>query len=64
MVSHGVYMSADAWLMLMFLIHLHCGQAIFFPRNGLLFDTEEEKCLMRLPKEAIDTIMFPLRNEL
>lgn len=35
--SHGVYVSADAWIDAMFLIHLRCAQAVFSHETALLF---------------------------
>lgn len=35
--SHGVYVSADAWIDVMFLIHLRCAQAVFSHETALFF---------------------------
>ena len=35
--AHGVYVSADAWVDSMLLIHLRCGQAVFFHDTALFF---------------------------
>lgn len=35
--AHGVYVSADAWVDAMYLIHLRCGQAIFSHETALFF---------------------------
>ena len=35
--SHGVYVSADAWVDAMFLIHLRCAQAVFSHETALFF---------------------------
>lgn len=35
--AHGVYVSADAWVDAMFLIHLRCSQAVFSHETALFF---------------------------
>lgn len=36
-VAHGIYVSTDAWVDAMFLIHLRCGQAVFSHNTALFF---------------------------
>lgn len=36
-VAHGVYVSADAWVDAMYLIHLRCSQAVFSHETALFF---------------------------
>lgn len=36
-VAHGVYVSEDAWVDAMYLIHLRCGQAVFSHETALFF---------------------------
>ena len=35
--SHGVYVSPDTWTDAMYLLHLCCGQAVFFHETALFF---------------------------
>lgn len=35
--AHGVYVSSDAWVDAMYLIHLRCGQAVFSHETALFF---------------------------
>jgi len=36
-VAHGIYVSEDTWIDAMFLLHLRCGQAVFFHESALFF---------------------------
>lgn len=35
--AHGIYVSEDAWIDAMFLLHLRCGQAVFSHETALFF---------------------------
>ena len=35
--AHGIYVSPDAWLDTMYLLHLRCGQAVFSHETALFF---------------------------
>ena len=36
-VAHGIYVSEDAWVDAMFLLHLRCNQAVFSHESALFF---------------------------
>ncbi len=36
-VAHGVYVSPDAWMDAMYLLHLRCAQAVFSHESALFF---------------------------
>lgn len=36
-VAHGVYVSPDAWIDTMYILHLRCGQAVFSHETALFF---------------------------
>lgn len=49
--AHGIYVSEDAWVDAMFLLHLRCSQAVFSHESALFFhdltDREPSPILLR-----------------
>lgn len=36
-VTHGIYVSSDAWIDAMYVLHLRCAQAVFSHESAFLF---------------------------
>ena len=60
--AHGIYLSKDAWVDAMYLLHLRCPQAVFSHETALFFHDLTDRDPTRLKDEGVQ--VFTIKAEL